>query len=198
MAVDGLGVAYVTAGFVLAYAGIKNTKIKDTLTAFLKGSQPNPNPTGPLTVGVGKTGDQSTAADTQIGNASGGPVTANTITSIQNYGVARMVAGTYGWAGGNEWASLTEVINAESGGNANATNPSSGAYGIAQALGHGTANTQGSVTNQYGGYGLPDSTAVAANSGNASAQLQWMMAYIKATYGDPVAAWAHESTYHWY
>jgi hypothetical protein len=100
-----------------------------------------------------------------------------------------MVASIYGWGAGQEFASLTEIIQAESGGDENAMNPS-GAYGIGQALGHGTANTAGTVTNQYGGYGVPDSTARAANSGSAMAQLVWMCAYIKATYGDPVKAWA--------
>lgn len=197
MAIDGIGVAYVGAGFVIAYSGIKNTTIRGTLTAFLKGAQPIASPTGPVSVGVtdnpsGNPSNQTTPGDTAIGAASGGPVTATTVTSIQNYGLARLVAGTYGWAGGNEWASLTEVIDRESGGNPNAVNPSSGAYGIAQAYGHGTSATRGTVTNEYGGYGVPDSTAVGANSGNATDQLIWMMAYIKATYGDPAGAWKSE------
>jgi hypothetical protein len=201
--IDGLGIAYSLAGFVLLWSGYKNASVKDTLTSFLKGQEPAPNPTGPPTIGVAPpesqvTANQTTAADTAIGNASGGPVTASTVTGIENYGVARMVAATYGWASVQEWAALTEVINAESGGNPNAQN-ASGAYGIAQALGHGEgAATQGTVTNEYGGYGVPDATAKAANSGNATAQLVWMMAYIKSRWGTPLAAWANEQSQHWY
>ena len=105
-----------------------------------------------------------------------------------------MVAGTYGWATGQQWASLTEVINRESGGNPNAMN-ASGAYGIAQALGHAGPGDAGSVSSTaYGGYGVPASTCTAANSGNASAQLVWMMAYIKETYGSPEGAWSSEES----
>lgn len=202
MAVDGIGVAYITAGFLLAYSGYKNVPIKTELTSFLKGQIPQGTPTGAPSIGVTSNSNtvatnQTTAAATQIGQASGGKNVPGAVTSISNYGLAQMIAGTYGWGSGTEFAALTNVINAESGGNPNAQNPS-GAYGIAQALGHGTSTTQGSVTNQYGGYGVPDSTAIAANSGNASAQLVWMMAYIKSRWGDPIAAWANEQSAHWY
>jgi hypothetical protein len=202
MPVDGLGIAYVTGGFLLIYSGYRNVGIKAELTSFLRGQVPQGSPTGAVSVGLSTVPtvpvNQTTQADTQIGQASGGTKVSGANTSIENYGLAQLVAGTYGWAGGTQFAALTNVINAESGGDPNATNAQSGAYGIAQALGHGTSNTQGTVTNQYGGYGVPDATARAANSGNASAQLVWMMAYIKATYGDPVNAWAHEQSYHWY
>jgi hypothetical protein len=196
VAVDGIGVAEVTAGFLLVYSGFRNVPIKTELTSFLRGQVPQGNPTGAPTIGIGSAPtspvNQTTSADTAIGNYSGGPAP-GAVTSIQNYGLARLIASTYGWASGQEWAALTNVIDRESGGNPNAMNPS-GAYGIAQALGHGTDQTQGSVTNEYGGYGVPVQTAIGANSGNAADQLIWMMAYIKATYGDPIGAWNSEET----
>jgi len=204
VAVDGIGIAYVTTGFLLVWSGLKNVTIKDELTSFLKGQLPTPNPTGSITVGVGQVNpstaptNQTTAVDTSIGAASGGTTVTGAVTTIQNYGLAQMIAGTYGWAGGAQFAALTQVINRESGGNPNAMNSSSGAYGIAQALGHGTPATQGSVTNQYGGYGVPNGTAVGANSGNAADQLIWMMAYIQQTYGTPEGAWNSEETRGYY
>jgi hypothetical protein len=198
VAVDGLGVAYATGGFVLLYSGFSNRSVKDTLTAFLHGQVPASSPAGAPTVGISDTSTSGTAAENQTTatdnsiSAGFGSTTPSTVTSIQNYSLARMIAGTYGWATGTEWAALTEVISRESGGNPDAANPS-GAYGIAQALGHAGPGDAGTVSSTaYGGYGVPAATCQAANSGNASAQLIWMMAYIKATYGDPIGAWNSE------
>lgn len=183
--INGFSLGYTAAGGIVLWSGITGQPLSTVIRGLLKGQAPQQAP-APVS--------QTTAADTAIGAASGGTTVPGAVTSIQNYGLAQMVAGTYGWAGGPEFAALTNVISRESGGNPNAVNPTSGAYGIAQALGHGTAATAGTVTNQYGGYGVPDSTCIAANSGNASAQLVWMCAYIKSAYGDPIAAWHQEQT----
>jgi Transglycosylase SLT domain len=202
MPISGLAVAYTTLGGIILWSGIKGETLTQTIKDVASGKAPatNQQRIGTPTLGVssgssssGSSGSAGSAGSAAVGSASGGPVTASTVTTIQNYGLARLVASTYGWASGNEWASLTEVINRESGGNPNAMNPS-GAYGIAQALGHGTSATRGTVTNEYGGYGVPTATCISANSGNASAQLVWMMAYIKETYGDPVGAWQSEES----
>jgi hypothetical protein len=70
-------------------------------------------------------------------------------------------------------AGLRNVEMAEDGFDPAKANPSSGALGLAQALGHGNANTAGSLGNEYGGYGLTDAQARAANSGDASMQALW-------------------------
>lgn len=192
--INGFSVAYVTVGGIVLWSGIKGTTISDTFRSLLQGQLPSVV-TEPITGSAPAPANQATKAETQIGNYSGGPVTANTITSIQNLGLARMVASTYGWASGQEWAALTEIINSESGGNPNARNPQSGAYGIAQALGHDpTGIYRGSQADEYGPDGtmsLPASTYQAANSGNATAQLIWMCEYVKERYGDPVKAWSY-------
>jgi hypothetical protein len=97
----------------------------------------------------------------------------------------------FGWSTGDV-SSWEQIISAESSGNANATNSSSGAFGLAQALGHGTSGTACPQTgvNQYGGYGLTNAQAQAANCGTPGDQLLWMANYIKQTYGTPTAAWA--------
>jgi LysM repeat protein len=121
---------------------------------------------------------------------------------VPNSGSAQAIlqntAAQDGWGSGSEWQALSNVENAEAGFNPTAENPSSGALGMAQALGHGDANTAGTLGNQYGGYGLTDAQAKAANSGNAADQALWMVNYIKSTYGTPEAAWAHEQADHWY
>jgi hypothetical protein len=121
---------------------------------------------------------------------------------VSNSGSAQAIlqntAAQDGWGSGAEWQALSNVENAEAGFNPTADNPSSGALGLAQALGHGNANTAGTLGNQYGGYGLTDAQAKAANSGNAADQALWMVNYIKSTYGSPEAAWAHEQADHWY
>lgn len=98
-------------------------------------------------------------------------------------------AAIHGWGSGSQYSALLNIIARESGGNRNAYNPS-GAYGIAQALGHGSGAEVGCGHNSYGGYGLSPSQAHAANCGNAWYQLVWMMNYIASAYGTPSKAWA--------
>jgi hypothetical protein len=112
--------------------------------------------------------------------------------------ILQNTAAQFGWGSGSEWQSLSYVENREAGFNPTAINPTSGALGLAQALGHGNANTAGRYGNEYGGYGLTDAQARAANNGDPAAQALWMMNYIKDRYGTPEAAAAHEQTYGWY
>ena len=189
--INGFSLAYTATGGIVLWSGIRGWTISQTFKQLLSGKTPTGASTEPIAV------NQTTAADTAISNAStaGGKQAPHTVTSIANFGLAGLIASTYGWPPGTtEFAALTEVISAESDGNPDAMNPS-GAYGIAQALGHATPADAGSVSRTaYGGYGVPTATNVGANSGNASDQLVWMMAYIKAAYGDPAGAWDNEQT----
>jgi len=85
------------------------------------------------------------------------------------------------WGSGLEWNAWNAVAMAESGWSQFARNPTSGAYGIPQAL---PASKMGPAANP------PQS--------NPAAQIAWMIQYISSVYGDPVAAAAHENAYHWY
>jgi hypothetical protein len=129
------------------------------------------------------------------GSSSSGQPVSNS-GSVQT--ILQNTAAQDGWGSGGQWQALQYVENREAGFNPSAINPSSGALGLAQALGHGNANTAGTLGNQYGGYGLTDAQARAANSGNAADQALWMVNYIKSTYGTPEAAAAHEQAYNWY
>jgi len=97
--------------------------------------------------------------------------------SLQVY--AQKLLNALGWGG--QWPAFNSLVMAESGWNVHATNPTSGAYGIPQALPPGKMASAG---------------ADWATSGYT--QLRWMMGYIKSVYGSPNAAWGHEMAMHWY
>lgn len=109
---------------------------------------------------------------------------------------ARKLLREHGW--GDQWTSFDNLVNSESGWNPQIKEstsiggqPPTYAYGIAQALDHGKGTaTQGTQSDMYGGYGLTDKQAKAANSGDGYWQLAWMMNYIESVYGSPDKAWA--------
>jgi hypothetical protein len=127
----------------------------------------------------------------------------STSTSTGTSGTVNQTVGQYaqqaGWDS-SQIADWNKVIGIESGGNPKATNPQSGAFGIAQALGHGNANTACPQTgiNEYGGFGLTDAQAQQANCGDAVMQLYWMFNYIKSRWKTPSAALANEQANHSY
>ena len=86
------------------------------------------------------------------------------------------------WSGGAEWAAWNAVAMRESGWSNIARNASSGAYGIAQAL----------PPTKYPFAGQ------AAGGSNPTAQITWMIGYIRSRYGDPIGALAHENAFGWY
>lgn len=93
----------------------------------------------------------------------------------QNF--AKSILWAYGW-GMDQWPSEVALWNQESGWNAYAVNPTSGAYGIPQAL--------------------PSVWDHPYNLGDYQAQVRWGDAYISGRYGNPAAAWAHEVANNWY
>lgn len=128
---------------------------------------------------------QCTAGDSAWGGT--GPIPSGKAQQI-----ARQMLPKYGWGPG-QWSPLVKLWTRESNWRTTATNPQSGAFGIAQALGHGTVGTAApDGENMYGGYGLTDAQNRQANAGNATQQIHWGLNYIKATYGTPQAAWAFE------
>ena len=94
--------------------------------------------------------------------------------------IAEGMLGSYGWSS-SQFSCLQPLWNAESGWNASASNPASGAYGIPQAL-------PGSKMASAG----PDWQTSAAT------QIRWGLGYIRSVYGSPCAAWSHEQAYGWY
>jgi len=109
------------------------------------------------------------AAAAQPVNASGSPQQ-----------IAQGMLGSYGWSA-SQFSCLQPLWNAESGWNVSASNTSSGAYGIPQAL--------------------PGSKMASAGADwqtDAATQIRWGLGYIQSLYGSPCAAWSHEEAYGWY
>jgi hypothetical protein len=106
------------------------------------------------------------------------PVSSAQVSAEEAY--ARSQFGRYGWPV-TQMPYLIDNWNLESGWNPLADNPSSGAYGIPQAL---PASKMGALANP------PISSYVA--------QIDWGLNYIKGRYGTPEASDAHEHEFHWY
>jgi hypothetical protein len=85
-----------------------------------------------------------------------------------------------GW-GEDQFNCLVSLWNKESGWRVNASNSSSGAYGIPQAL-------PGSKMGSAG----PDWAT------NAGTQIEWGLGYVTDRYGTPCGAWGHSEAMGWY
>lgn len=120
----------------------------------------------------------ATGAAGQAVTATGGSPSGG--TDAQNQKLGQQLAAPYGWGSGAEWTALNNLVMAESGWNNNAQNPTSTAFGIGQFLDTTWATVGGTKTT------------------DATTQINLMLKYIKVRYGTPIAAWAHEQTYHWY
>lgn len=158
----------------------ESASLSTFLTPGMSAGAPTLPGVGGLTGTVGNSNGGTTTAAVTTGAAGGNPT--------QNQAIAKTLANQYGWGSGTNWSDLVLLWTKESGWSNTAKNPSSGAYGIAQALGHGP-------TNQYpAGPANPPP----AGTSNASAQISWGLDYIKGRYGSPAAAWAHEMSSNWY
>ncbi|MFG2845012.1 transglycosylase SLT domain-containing protein [Kitasatospora sp. NPDC048296] len=102
------------------------------------------------------------------------PATANAAT-VSPKAIAKQIVPA------NQLASFSQIIFHESSWNVHATNPSSGAYGLAQAL--------------------PGSKMASAGSDwrtNPRTQIKWALNYMNTRYGSPNAAWVFWQHHHWY
>jgi hypothetical protein len=93
---------------------------------------------------------------------------------------ASMMSERYGWGSG-EYSCLSSLWGHESGWDVHAENPSSGAYGIPQAL-------PGSKMSSFG----------SDWQDNAVTQIQWGLSYIDQSYGTPCGAWSIFQSQGWY
>jgi murein DD-endopeptidase MepM/ murein hydrolase activator NlpD len=94
--------------------------------------------------------------------------------------IAEQMLSQFGWSSG-QFSCLQPLWAHESGWNPYAQNPSSGAYGIPQAL--------------------PGSKMASAGGdwqSNPATQIRWGLSYIQGNYGSPCGAWAHEQADGWY
>ncbi|NEC86754.1 transglycosylase SLT domain-containing protein [Streptomyces sp. SID12501] len=80
-----------------------------------------------------------------------------------------------------QYNAFSKIVEHESGWDVDATNASSGAYGLVQAL--------------------PGSKMASAGSDwktSAATQIKWGLDYMNDRYGSPVGAWNFWQTHHWY
>lgn len=111
----------------------------------------------------------------------------------------------YGW-GWNQYQCLVDLWNRESGWNRRIQNPSSGAFGIAQALGHGVsgARAYNSVIEYPGGGSgsgyVNEYPTYNANHESAQYQIYWGLSYIRHdnNFSTPCGAWGFEQNNGWY
>jgi phage-related protein len=87
----------------------------------------------------------------------------------------------FGWGNAAQYNALVDLWSQESSWLWSATNPSSGAYGIPQAL---PADKMASAGSDW--------------HDNAATQIRWGLGYIRDRYGSPVAAEQHEQQFSWY
>jgi hypothetical protein len=92
---------------------------------------------------------------------------------------ARLLLQERGW--GDQYTCLNLLWNRESGWNYQAYNPSSGAYGIPQAL---PGSKMASIASDW--------------QTNPATQIKWGLNYIAERYGTPCGAWSHSEATGWY
>ncbi|MEW2085943.1 transglycosylase SLT domain-containing protein [Streptomyces sp. NPDC005283] len=76
---------------------------------------------------------------------------------------------------------FSKIVEHESGWNVNASNPSSGAYGLVQALPGGKMSSAGADWKT-----------------NPATQIKWGLDYMKSRYGSPCGAWSSWQAQGWY
>ncbi|MFD3943686.1 transglycosylase SLT domain-containing protein, partial [Streptomyces sp. NPDC058579] len=81
----------------------------------------------------------------------------------------------------SQYASFSKIVNHESSWNPSATNSSSGAYGLVQALPASKMSSAGSDWKT-----------------NPATQIKWGLNYMNERYGSPNAAWAFWQANGWY
>lgn len=143
--------------------------------------KPNPapkpvSPVAPPAPVVPSPGDGYIPVEELLPNIPGGAV--NDPAGAKAYAASRLAA--RGWEQG-QFRCLNQLWERESNWRTNATNPYSGAYGIAQALPPG----------KYGEAGADWLT-------NFRTQIEWGLGYIKNRYGSPCGAWDHSQSVGWY
>ena len=126
------------------------------------------------------------AAQKAKSSSSGGPVpyTGPIPTSCNQYSGSRQIGCTLMLAAGfkiDQFPCLDNLWKKESGWNYRASNRSSGAYGIPQAL----------PGNKMAKFGSDWQT-------NPATQIKWGLDYIEGRYGTPCAAWSHSQSTGWY
>ncbi|MDG5803455.1 transglycosylase SLT domain-containing protein [Streptomyces ossamyceticus] len=98
-----------------------------------------------------------------------------------SYTIAEIQAMARAVVASDQWTCFSNIVNHESTWNYKAVNPSSGAYGLFQAL--------------------PGSKMLSAGADwqtNPATQIKWGLNYMESRYGSPCEAWSFWQANHWY
>jgi hypothetical protein len=98
-----------------------------------------------------------------------------------SYSVSEVKSMAQQIVGGDNFQCFSEIVERESGWNYQASNPSSGAYGLVQAL-----------------PGTKMASAGADWKTNPATQIKWGLNYMNDRYGSPCGAWEFWQANHWY
>lgn len=127
---------------------------------------------------------KAAALSSASGAAVGGSVTISPVTAAASSGdpkaITMALMPSFGFSP-SDFSCIDQIWTQESGWNVHADNPSSGAYGIPQAL--------------------PGSKMASAGpnwQNDATTQIKWGLGYIKASYGTPCNAAAFKLSHGWY
>jgi hypothetical protein len=209
MAVKPAYLALAGAGAIVAVAGVKGWGIGHTFRDVISGQDPRGNVELASQIQGAEFPDTGGTSGGNAPPSGGGKVNAH---AAANMALARLSVAVRhpSWAVGSQWAAWKSLWMRESGWSSTAWNPS-GAYGIAQALGHAKSgecavgprsvgSTSPGLNCAYGSGpgGLSPRSAKAANAGVNLPQIQWGIGYIETQYGSPQAAWNHEVANGWY
>ena len=192
--VNGFSLAYTAIGGVVLWSGIKGTTLSSTFRGLLQGQAPSANQE-PISHGARRSGGLNTASSDSGATEPSRPRSRHPagMTALQE------AAAAYGWGTGAEWKALIYVEMREAGFSPTARNPSSGAL----RDGAGARSRH----QRYGRDARQRVRRIRASPthrrswptlATPTGQAMWMCNYIKATYGDPIAAAAHERAAGWY
>ncbi|GGX39875.1 aggregation-promoting factor C-terminal-like domain-containing protein [Streptomyces fructofermentans] len=108
---------------------------------------------------------------------------ASTLTAVpgKSYTVAEIQAMARQVVAADQWTCFSNIVNHESTWNYKAVNPSSGAYGLFQALPGSKMSSVGSDWQT-----------------NPATQIKWGLNYMESRYGSPCGAWDFWQSNHWY
>lgn len=106
---------------------------------------------------------------------------ASSFATQSSYTIAQIQAMAKSMVAADQWTCFSNIVNHESSWNYKAVNPSSGAYGLFQAL-----------------PGTKMSSAGADWQTNPATQIKWGLQYMEGRYGSPCGAWSFWQANHWY
>lgn len=139
--------------------------------------KPKPKP-APVLQAASSGSDSGSSSGSDSGSSSAPAASAPDPGSAKAYAYSALKSRGMG---DDQYSCLVSLWNRESGWNVHASNSSSGAYGIPQAL--------------------PGSKMASAGpdwQNNAATQVNWGLGYIMGRYGSPCGAWAHSQNNGWY